>query len=328
MIMQILRIFSVWPPRFEARREVKDGIAWGGRPHSPNGVVAGHRRDLPKRGCAGIFRFPARWLASALLACSGAALAISPAQVQSLLAAGEKITFVDVRMNVPFQNGHIPGALNIPAQLVPEKQLPPLGRVVVYDGGLGDNAAPAAAAALNQKPGITAEVLDGGFAAWQMAQAQTTQSGGLKPDAVPLITYAQLKQVPGADVVLVDLRQPPAAITNGTPTKLAVVAAPPLTDLAAEFPGARIVRSPFAARSPQTKLAALNATPPLLVLIDNGDGRARQMARVLKANGMTRFAVLAGGEQILAVHGQAGLQRIGSSVTIRSVSASSPTHGP
>lgn len=265
-----------------------------------------------------------RWLSYALFGFAGAAFAISPTQVQQLLNSGEKITFVDVRLNVLFQRGHIPGALNIPAQLVPQKQLPPLGRVVVYDGGLGEGTAPAAAAALNQKPGIIAEVLDGGYAAWQMAQSSTTQSGGLKPEEIPLITYAQLAKAQSANVVLVDLRHAPTAVTSAMPSNQAAAkVAPPLTDLSAEFPKARVVHSPFTAALTPVKPLAAGATPPLLVLIDNGDGRARQMARALKANGITRFAVLAGGEQILSVHGQAGLQRIGTSITVRSSSGAS-----
>jgi rhodanese-related sulfurtransferase len=235
-----------------------------------------------------------------LVGFAGAAFAISPVQVQQLLNSGEKITFVDVRLNVLFQKGHIPGAINIPAQLVPEKPLPPLGRVVVYDDGLGADDAVAAAAALNQKPGITAESLDGGYAAWEMAQSSTTQSGGLKPEEMPVITYAQLKQKQSADVVLVDLRQSAPAVTTASAAKLsaAKVAAQPLTDLQAEFPKARIDRSPFAVSSPRTKALAASAStpPPLLVLIDNGDGSAQKMARALKANGIKRFAILAGGE--------------------------------
>ena len=239
-----------------------------------------------------------------LLACAAtslttAAWAISPAQVQQLLNSGEKITFVDVRLNVLFQKGHIPGAINIPSQLVPEKPLPPLGRVVVYDDGLGADDAVAAAAALNQKPGITAESLDGGYAAWEMAQSSTTQSGGLKPEATPVITYAQLKQKQSSDVVLVDLRQSAPAVTSAsaaTKSSAAKVAAQPLTDLQSEFPKARIARSPFAVSSPRTKASAASvSTPlPLLVLIDNGDGSAQKMARALKANGITRFACSGG----------------------------------
>jgi hypothetical protein len=155
-----------------------------------------------------------------------------------------------------------------------------------------------------------------------MAQADTTKSRGLAPEEMPLITYAQLKNTQSADVVLVDLRQSKAvAHVAGD-----VASASPLTDLQKEFPGAAVVHSPFET-SPRNA-SAVAATPPLLVLIDNGDGSARNMARALKANGNTRFAILAGGEQILAVHGQAGLQRIGSSVTIHKSSGASPTSRP
>lgn len=250
------------------------------------------------------------------------AFAISPTEVQKLLDSGAKVTFVDVRLNVLFQKGHIPGAINIPVQLVPEKQLPPLGDVVVYDDGRGENAAALAVAALNQKNGITAEVLDGGYAAWEMAQAATTKARGVGPEEMPLITYDQLKNTKSSDVVLVDLRQS-KAVANVAGNE---AAAKPLTDLPSEFPGARIVNSPFDASSVHSSVAG--ATPPLLVLIDNGDGSAKNIARALKANGNTRFVILAGGEKILSVHGQAGLQRIGSSVTMRRSSGAAPTTGP
>jgi len=257
---------------------------------------------------------PARWLGVALVGITFAAGAVSPAQVRQRLADGEKITFVDVRNQTLFQAGHIPGAIHIPAQLVPAKQLPPLGNVVVYDGGLGETSATAAASVLNQRPGFSAEALDGGLAAWTSTRADTTQPGGMQAEGNPEITYAQLQQVQGADVVLVDLRQP--AATNA-----------PLTDLTSEFPKARVVQSPFAGSIMQSKVAVA-ATPPLLVLVDNGDGRAEAMARTLKANGVTRYVILAGGEQILAVHGQAGLQRIGSSVNVKKTISAQPVVAP
>ena len=50
---------------------------------------------------------------------------------------------------------------------------------------------------------------------------------------------------------------------------------------------------------------------PLMVLIDDGDGKALEMARILKANGVQRVVVLAGGERILERDGAPGLQRMG-----------------
>jgi len=242
------------------------------------------------------------------------AMAITPAEVQKRLNAWEKITFVDLRSRTVFQAGHIPNAINIPASLVPQKELPPIGVVVAYDDGLGADTATAAAAALSTKPGITAFPLEGGFAAWETAQsAASTRAAGLSPEELPMITYDRLKTAQSNDVVLVDLRKSP-----GTAQGISKTAAQPLTDLAAEFPRAQIARSPFDVSTATRKLAGSgNAPPPLLVLIDNGDGSSLQMARMLKANGVKRFAVLAGGEEMIVRQGQSGLDRVGSSIVVR-----------
>ena len=245
------------------------------------------------------------------------AFAVPPAQVRQRLAAGEKITFVDVRPTAVFQKGHIPGAVNIPAGLLPLKELPPLGRVVVYDDGLGPEIGAAAVVALNQKPGIQAEALDGGMAAWESAQGTTTRTRGMQAEELPVITYAHLKERQGSDVVLVDLRKPPAQ--SDTRVKMAA-AAPALSDLSAEFPKARLGSSPFGANpaaAPRMQSATATA-PPLLVLIDSGDGAAEAMAHTLRANGIHRFAILAGGEAIVARKGETGLQRVGATITVHS----------
>ena len=252
------------------------------------------------------------------LAFCGAALAlnswaISPADIQKRLSAGQTITLIDVRSTDLFKQGHIPNALSIPASLVPLKALPPLGQVVVYDDGLGPDTAAAAASALNRKPGITAQVLEGGFAAWQSAKAPTTASRGMQREEFPMITYDGLKRTPAKDVVLVDLRNP-AASAGSTPQ--AKVIPQPLTDLQSEFPGTRVTRSPADSAVLSKTLSADAGKPPLLVLVDNGDGvAARAMSRTLKANGVKRFVILAGGEQILARKGQPGLERSGGGFT-------------
>lgn len=259
---------------------------------------------------------PVRWLCGAVLVCGATALAVSPTEVQLLLAAGEKITFLDVRSKVLFQQGHIPGAINVPAALVPAKQLPPMGRVVVYDDGLGHETAIAAMTALNQKTGIIAEVLDGGFATWESARATTTKAAGMKPEETQFITYADLNEVQSDDVVLVDLRKEPAQLRQASVVAQPVAPPEPLTDLRQQFTKVRgITRSPF--DLPQTRQSSAGSTaPPLLVLIDNGDGSAQAMARTLKANGVARFAILAGGEQILARQGQRGLGRAASTIVV------------
>jgi len=275
-------------------------------------------------------RFPFRLLPSAFcllpfLLAAAAALALPPAQVQQRIASGEKITFVDVRPTSLFQQGHIPGAINVPAGLVLLKELPPLGHVVVYDDGLGVKAAETAAAALNKKPGITADVLDGGFAAWETAKAPTTKAAGMKPEVLPVITYAQLKDLPTSDLVLVDLRKRPDPTAHAENAR-----APALTDLAAAFPKTPVVRSPFEATTGAAHQAksATATTPPLLVLIDSGDGAADAMARTLKANGVARFAILAGGEEILARKGEKGLQRLGSTIEVHGRLPTPPATNP
>ncbi len=253
------------------------------------------------------------------------ALAITPADLKQKLAAGERITLIDVRSSALFSQGHIVNAINVPAPLVALKQLPPLGKVVVYDDGLGPDVAAEAVAALNQKPGISAEALVGGFAAWESAQEETTKAAGLSKEELPFITYDKLKKTRSEDVVLVDLRKAPgaaaaAAKPNSGP-KMAVAPVEPLTDLTKEFPNTRIVRSPFESGTRKAAVAgsgAASAQGPLLVLIDNGDGAtAQDMARALQASGNKRFVILAGGEEIIARKGEPGLQRAGGSYSVQ-----------
>ena len=239
------------------------------------------------------------------------ASAISPAELQQSLERGEALTVIDIRSTVLFQKGHIPGAINVPAALVPEKKLPRLGRVIVCDDGLGRETAGQAVAELNRKPGIRAESLEGGFAAWESLTRATTRAGGLAPEELNLITYDQLARANFNDLVLVDLRRPRPQVRQGAEE---TAIAPPLTDLRKEYPQARITQSPFdLPQSPQSAQGA--SVAPLLVLIDDGDGAARETARTLKANGITRFVILAGGEEILSRHGQPGLQRAGASLS-------------
>lgn len=227
------------------------------------------------------------------------AFAMSPAELQQKIAAGAKVIVVDVRPTSLFQKGHIPGAINVPAALVPSKQLPPLGNVVVC--GDGFESTDGVIAELNKKNGIQAEALDGGFPAWETALGASTRAAGISREELPTITYQQLKEISPADMVLVDLRAASTAPSGPALQSL------PLTDLQKEFPGATVTKSPFDLQSRQ----GAGARPPVLVLIDNGDGEAAQKyARTLKANGMGRVRILAGGEQILARGGQPGLQRM------------------
>lgn len=221
--------------------------------------------------------------------------ALTVADLQKQMAGGTPVTVVDIRSPAAFAQEHIPGAINVPALLCPLKQLPPLGKVVVCGDGLGREDVAAAAAALSAKPGLQVEILDGGFAGWQNAQALTTRGAGFHRESFNYISYDQLKSVKPAGVVLYDLRQPAPASSAK------------LTDLNVEFPSLKRATS----RTDAVKSAAVQpaaGASSLMVLIDNGDGTAELEARRLKLGGNHNYVILAGGELVLARHGQAGLQ--------------------
>src|SRR5437764_1212861 len=82
---------------------------------------------------------------------------------------------------------------------------------------------------------------------------------------------------------VIDVRKDPAQRkkTTGSDAKAASEEnLVPLTDLSVAFPGKPITKSPhqLPAQS-KGKAAAAPATPPILVLIDNGDGSAQDTAR-------------------------------------------------
>jgi rhodanese-related sulfurtransferase len=227
------------------------------------------------------------------------------ADLQHRLDSGERVTLIDVRSPTLFTRGHLPGAINIPASVCAQHNLPPLGKVVVYGAGLGPDAVEEAAKALGAKPGITVEILDGGYSSWESMHGMTTTGRGVKPEAFNYMTYAELKRAKLEEVQLVDLRKaqsPKAQLAAGGPATPAA----PLTDLSVEFPGAHISRG-----IPEKVAIAASGVPNLVVLVDNGDGTAYATARKLKASGVKRYAILVGGELALARKGQPGLQRMG-----------------
>ncbi len=243
-----------------------------------------------------------------LLAAGSCVMAVAPIELQQRLAEGESLTLMDVRATAFFQRGHIPGAINVPFEIIDQKPLPKIGKVIVYDGGLGEAYATRALKVLQAKPGISAEALEGGLAAWETARGATTADPNMVQSELPRITYDKLKALPvDASTVLVDLR------TAGGPVKTAASPRPQL-DLAAEFPGAQVTKSPFSV-GPQKTASGKPGASPLLVLIDKGDGSADQIGRALKANGNQRFVILVGGEEMIARKGKAGLERSGSVYT-------------
>ena len=245
--------------------------------------------------------------------------ALTPADLQTLIDAGEKVTVIDIRTESFYQSGHIPNAINIPERVLERKNLPPLGRVVVYDQGVNVEHPEKAVELLNAKEGIQAERLEGGYAAWETAKGSTTQPPGFQAENLNYITYQNLEKIDSADLVLVDLRKPKEVDTGRLNRQgESITAAEPLTSLAKTFPGKTVVTSPFAVTSAAgesegglQRMSETPEPPPVMVLIDNGDGESEKMARILKANGVRRVIILAGGEEILKRGGESGLMRMG-----------------
>ncbi len=226
--------------------------------------------------------------------------AMTVRELHDAINNGESITAVDIRPGSEFIKGHIPGAINIPARLCAIKPMPPMGRVVVYGDGIDTSQTERAMEAINKKHGIRAEMLYGGFPAWEASGMMSTRTNGVAREESRQITYQQLKKIVSgnSNVVLVDLR--PHSKGGGVKDAVQRV------DLQEEFPGVAITDSPFGhvpmAKGNESKTSA----QALYVLIDRGDGSAEDYARRLKGAGIRNFLILAGGETIIARKGRAG----------------------
>lgn len=262
----------------------------------------------------------------ALSAVGTACAAVTPAELRNRLTRGDRITLIDLRPRDAYEAGTLPNAVRMTAREATQKPL--TGEVIFFDDGTGPNLARRAAAQLAEVNGnVSADILAGGYAAWCDAGGQTSEAKGLRP---ALTRYVSYQQVTGemtedaADIVLVDLRpeppRAPAATVAGGETEAgapAAATAQPRLDLASELPGYNITRTIPGTQPRRGTLSATATTgeaqtvPPLYVLIDAGDGAAERTAQTLRAAGISRVAILAGGETIIRRKGEPGLLRRG-----------------
>lgn len=264
-----------------------------------------------------------------LLLLTRSGVAATALQLKGMLDRGERITIVDIRNGAEYRDSHIPGAINIPESLLPTRDLPPIGKVIVCGDGFSDEVLRTAVSALNAKAGMQAEALEGGFPAWSALHHQDTRSGGMTSEKLRYLSYRELEKATAEnpDVVLLDMRQrdePKMGAAGARPkgggapaaaTKRVAGRTP--ADLGEKFPGAksrRLVRTPGPAGGAVEVPAAVLAQgerQSLYVLIDDGDGEAEKVAHRLRAAGITRLAILAGGELTVVRGGQAGLETKG-----------------
>ena len=147
-------------------------------------------------------------LALALVGSASSVRAMTCEELREALREGEKITVVDIRSRTRFRRGHLVRAMNFPAETLAGRKLPPLGRVVVCGDGVDLERTRAAVTALAAKPGITAEILDGGWLRWEALGYASTAPKGLQRSPLRFVDYDDVRQMARTrrDVVLVDLR--------------------------------------------------------------------------------------------------------------------------
>ncbi|MDA3926314.1 MAG: hypothetical protein PF904_16600 [Kiritimatiellae bacterium] len=250
--------------------------------------------------------------------------AVTTAELQAMLATNESVTLIDLRSQEAFEAGTLPDAMRMTAREAAQK--PFKGLVVFFDDGLGIDLAGKAAVALASKNNeVQADKLIGGFAAWRGVGGSTSERKGLSYSQQNYVSYQQLSGVltdQADDIVLLDLRSasPAKAMTAlelAGGTDAAVQSA---VDLTSEFPQYTVTRTlpqsaaavPSAASPGQLAAAPEKETSPLYVLIDAGDGTSEKVEKTLKASGLTRVVILAGGENIIKRKGEPGLLRRGS----------------
>lgn len=123
---------------------------------------------------------------------------ISPQRVQELVKEGSGLWLVDVRNPIAFEQGHIEGAVNIPAGQLQVKSLPKNKTIVLADDSLGLRQARIGAEILLKKGYEKVFILEGGIPAWDAEKLPVTASwvDTLKPVTWDDLAWARSKSVP------------------------------------------------------------------------------------------------------------------------------------
>jgi len=232
---------------------------------------------------------------------------ITVSDLMSVMDANESFVLIDIRDNHSFQQSHIPGAINIPFQLIKTKKMPALGKVIVYGDGIDASQPLEVSTILSQVSGIYPDVLEGGFLNWCAKTLYTTQPKGLKREHFQHITYGMLKKAAkhNSNIVLMDLRK---LAGRQSRSKKSVQT---LSDLSILFPDIPVKTFDLNLLTENTKKRSTKTNnDKLYVLIDQGKGFSEIIARQLKSAGIRRFVILSGGELTLSTKGQSQVKQL------------------
>lgn len=239
---------------------------------------------------------------------------------EKLKQPGPHPVLIDIRPNAEYQQGSIPGAINIPGRVLLQKKMRLAQGCVVISDGISDKVDPADLAAKLEQAGVSpADYLHGGMAAWtQLKDSATTHRVGAREGRGPRsITYQDLARRTG-DTSLVDLR--PAAertVPEGHDC--------PVRGLCSEQKF-RYFDSLESFHGAHRKSKGSGDTTPLIVLIGGKDTEiADTELEKLFIEGFHRSAILLGGADIIAHQGRRGLKRkSGKSITLPAAPPANP----
>ena len=237
-------------------------------------------------------------LGGALLAAwPSLALAMSPAELAAWLGDGDRVTVIDIRHPSRFEQSHVPGSINLPMPGLAERRLPAMVNVVVVGDGFDVDAEQAAVEALRAQGIPRVEVLDGGMMAWDEAgQAAVRTSGMVEGSGIMSVTPKQVERTVRSGrvgVVLLDLR---VDLKGRTPFAQAGLGSLYVIDAPSTATPSQVVQHVLRYRD--------QARGRVLLLVDDGDGRAEAVGMLLSAAGVKRQAILVGGERALETWGQ------------------------
>lgn len=260
------------------------------------------------------------------------ARAITPAELSARLAQNDNVLVIDARPSTAYLDAHIPGAINVPAQMLPFRKLPLAKLVVLYGDGLGVLDEAQALSSIHVDSSVPVELLAGGFAGWLSETHVSTSTPGIKREQIQGITYDRLVAAAKGDVVLVDVRPPPtpASLLAQAKAKQALASATqPSSDVVSDF--ANKLGVPLVGNRQNTAAAlihamstaptgAIKSTGPvldgydkagkLLVLVADDEADADAVARQLRARGNFRFTILIGGTDAIRHEGKIGSGRM------------------